>query len=109
MSEVSEDGKGELDMEYISVHCRDCGCDFDLEINEHGCALGVCNCEEISEDLGLEDTALEDAISIYDDFIVKMPPIKQHTQKVKIKSIKRGTPNIIEFDYIEEKKRSESK
>ena len=56
MSEVSEDGKGELGMEYISVHCRDCCCDFDLEIDEHGCALGVCGCEEIPEDLGLEDT-----------------------------------------------------
>ena len=132
MSAVSEDDKGELKMrkknigsdfdeflkeeglfeenvEYIPVHCSICNTNFNLKIDEHGCALGVCNCEEISEDLGLEDTVPEDAISIYDDFIVKMPPIKQHTQKVKIKSIKRGTPNIIEFDYIEEKKRSESK
>ena len=95
-------------IEYVPVHCPICNTDFDLVEDEYG-YMGVCNCEEIPEDLGLEDTVPEDAISIYDDFIVKMPPIKQHTQKVKIKSIKRGTPNIIEFDYIEEKKRSESK
>ena len=56
MSEVSEDGKGELDMEYISVHCRDCGCDFDLEIDEHGCALGVCGCD-LSEYENWDDTS----------------------------------------------------
>jgi len=40
---------------YIPVHCPICNTDFDLVEDEYG-YMGVCNCEEIPEDLGLEDT-----------------------------------------------------
>jgi len=41
---------------YIPVHCPICNTDLDLEVDQHGCALGVCNCQDVGEDLGLEDT-----------------------------------------------------
>jgi len=42
-------------MKYIPVYCPICNTDFDLVEDEYG-YMGVCNCEEIPEDLGLEDT-----------------------------------------------------
>ena len=45
-------------MKYIPVHCSICNTDFDLVEDEYG-YTGVCNCEEIPEDLELEDTIIE--------------------------------------------------
>ena len=45
-------------MTYINAHCNRCNTNFDLEIDSHGCALGVCNCQDVGEDLRLGDTIL---------------------------------------------------
>lgn len=37
---------------------------------------------------------------IKDDFIVKMPPIREHTLRVKIKSIEKAHPHIVEPEGV---------
>jgi len=44
-------------MKHYPLHCLICNTSFDLIEDPHGCCLGVCNCEDVGEDLGLWDTA----------------------------------------------------